>query len=281
MLSLIISYLNLSVIFMCLFTQAMGILVSIWLMELIVGPIQITSYLSDIDTVSYIHILNTLIPLKSSSIKNNIKSPNISNIAYDLNSPIFRELLTILNDNPINNETQLKIEQFLRNQSLELNKNKISSNLNPNSNFNISNVLISKLIETKPSLEKIIENYKVNLFLMADNLVSLNNEIIKNTNTKFLIEIMYGRILTIISNNQLLNNKTILTDVTLGLGKEIVNQYLLECFKQVKQSNPEIKFINWKKDNQELIEKTEDTQFKFELGNVFINFMVDLKLLKV
>lgn len=47
-----------------------------------------------------------------------------------------------------------------------------------------------------------------------------------------------------------------------------------------KKSNPNIKFINWKKDNKELI-ITGETQFLFELGNVIINFLVDFKFIKV
>ena len=53
-----------------------------------------------------------------------------------------------------------------------------------------------------------------------------------NMDIKFLIQIMYGRILTIVSNNQLFNNKTILVEVTVDLGKEIVGKYLLEYFNE-------------------------------------------------
>ena len=36
------------------------------------------------------------------------------NLAYDLNSPIFKELLSILSNNSINQETPVKIEQFYK-----------------------------------------------------------------------------------------------------------------------------------------------------------------------
>ena len=65
----------------------------------------------------------------------------------------------------------------------------------------------------------------------------------KNLDIEFLITIMYGRILTIISNNQLLNNKTYQLDVTINLGKEMVNKYNLDCYKKVKKSNPNITYI--------------------------------------
>lgn len=37
-------------------------------------------------------------------------------LSYELNSPIFKELLSNLSYNPINQETPVKIEQFLQNQ---------------------------------------------------------------------------------------------------------------------------------------------------------------------
>jgi len=159
-----------------------------------------------------------------------------------------------------------------------LSKLKLSTNDNPKTK--ISNALISKLIEKKSHLEKIITNYKINLNLLDGKLSSLNTLIINNLDIEFLINIMYGRILTIISNNHLLNNKTYQLDVTINLGKEMVNKYNLKIYKKVKQSNPKLTYIKWKQDNQELINQTEDTQFQFELGNVLINFMIDLKRIK-
>jgi hypothetical protein len=159
-----------------------------------------------------------------------------------------------------------------------LSKLKLSTNDNPKTK--ISNALISKLIEKKSHLEKIITNYKINLNLLDGKLSSLNTLIINNLDIEFLINIMYGRILTIISNNHLLNNKTYQLDVTINLGKEMVNKYNLKIYKKVKKSNPKLTYIKWKQDNKELINQTEDTQFQFELGNVLINFRIDLKLIK-
>jgi hypothetical protein len=159
-----------------------------------------------------------------------------------------------------------------------LSKFKLSTNDNPKTK--ISNALISKLIEKKSHLEKIITNYKINLNLLDGKLSSLNTLIINNLDIEFLINIMYGRILTIISNNHLLNNKTYQLDVTINLGKEMLNKYNLKIYKKVKKSNPKLTYIKWKQDNKELINQTEDTQFQFELGNVLINFRIDLKLIK-
>jgi len=77
---------------------------------------------------------------------------------------------------------------------------------------------------------------------MDDKLSSLNTQIINNMDIEFLINIMYGRILTIISNNHLLNNPTYQLEVTINLGKEMVNKYNLDCYKKVKQSNQNITY---------------------------------------
>lgn len=56
----------------------------------------------------------------------------------------------------------------------------------------------------------------------------------------------------------------------------MVNKYILNSYKQVKKSNPNKTYHMWKQDNPELINQTKDTQIKIELGNILINFMLDL-----
>jgi len=84
-------------------------------------------YLEGIDIIE-IYISNTILSLSSNKNKSSA-STNLSNLSLnsDLNSPIFTELISILSNNPINQETQLKIEQILQNQGLvvELEKRKL------------------------------------------------------------------------------------------------------------------------------------------------------------
>ena len=142
----------------------------------------------------------------STDTKKNLPS-NINSI-YGLNSPIFNELLSILIKEPLIQETQLKIERFLVNQSIEV-LTKISLNDKFN-NMDNKNLLL-KLEEYRPKLEKAIKNYKINIRpIDNNNLFTLNksDQIINSLNTEFLISIMFGRIINIVSNNLLLNNKT-------------------------------------------------------------------------
>jgi len=210
----------------------------------------------------------------------NKSKSSISSLSYDIDSPIFRKLLSLLTSNTNTKEVQLQIEQLLQNQALEIAKTKLSSQGESPHHNHINKPIILKLAETKPRLEKIINNYKSNLLILDSKLSSLDSKIIYNICTEFLIHIMYGRLLNIISNNQLLNNKTYQVEVTIDLGKELVNNYITGIYKKIKQTNPNITYIQWKEENPELINHINEPQFLFELGNLLINFMTDLKLIK-
>jgi len=99
-------------------------------------------------------------------IKNNNTTSKLSNLslAYDLNSPIFKKLLSIITNNLINEETQIKMEKFLINKALDLTKVEEDSK----NKSKISNTLILKLIEKETSLIKLIKNYIIKL--MEDDL---------------------------------------------------------------------------------------------------------------
>jgi len=101
-------------------------------------------------------------------IKKNNTTSKLSNLslAYDLNSPIFKNLLSILTNNLINEETQIKMEKFLINKALDLTKVEEDSK----NKSKISNTLILKLIEKETSIIKLIKNYIIKLNIMEDDL---------------------------------------------------------------------------------------------------------------
>lgn len=105
----------------------------------------------------------------------NLNNSNLvlTSISYDFDSPIFRKLISLLNEG-VNKKTQLQIEQLLQNQALEIAKNKLKSHgesFRQNSNHSL---LILKLKEISPRLDKIINNYKTKLKLMDSKLSSLS-----------------------------------------------------------------------------------------------------------
>lgn len=65
----------------------------------------------------------------------------------------------------------------------------------------------------------------------------------------------------------------------MNLGKEITNKYILQCFNLDKLTNSNhLSFSNWKLENPDLTNEIEESQFRFELGQVLLNIMVELNL---
>jgi hypothetical protein len=279
---------------------------------------------------------------------------NINSI-YNSSSPVFKELFFILNNNELNNETQLKIEQFLLDQSKEFNEAKLEAGVNNTGQSNISHALALEFIESKKLLRKLIENYQTNLKLDVEALSdtgqpatssvyppllrsttraalqppvrkrsassgtaqgrsqstgkkdsaavrgrvsdavesSLESKIMSSMDVNFLIAISFGRILNIINNHQQVNKLNSLAEVSIDLGKEITKKYIFNsylAFQKTRQSpatvavqspaqsngeqsteNEKITLLMWKKNNNTLVEATESSHLRFDLGNILIN----------
>ena len=91
--------------------------------------------------------------LRKSRSEIGVRLSNLASI-YNSSSPIFKELLETLNNEPLNETTQLKIEKFLLDQAAEFNNEKLESG-EGNKHSNISNALTLEFIESKKILVKI------------------------------------------------------------------------------------------------------------------------------
>jgi hypothetical protein len=118
---------------------------------------------------------------------------------------------------------------------------------------------------------------------------------------QFLITISYGRILNIINYCHQVNKQNEFLEVSIDLGTEIIKQYLLDSYREyLKHSsaatpapvhsdslqipantNTKISLLMWKNKNKSLVESTKESEFKYQLGVVLVNFMVELKLIKI
>ena len=149
------------------------------------------------------------------------------NVIYGANTPLFNKLISILSQGPINKETQIQIETFLNNQGLELSKL-------PHKNH-VPSKLVNFFLEIQPKLTILIENYQKRLKSADLNGLSLKEKIMCNLSSEFLIAIILGCLLQIISNNNIINNKTRTLEVTVALGKDITFKYISECYKYKKK----------------------------------------------
>lgn len=148
--------LPIAAIFICLITIIISILLFIIIIEFVTllwnylililiqfqfqFQINYAYIFTGIDFHEHIQILNIIIPLsclvtnnneikKNTNKKTKTKTYNLS-LGYGLNSPLFKELIKIITNNPLNHNTQLRIEQFLQQQASELINLKLSTKNN-------------------------------------------------------------------------------------------------------------------------------------------------------
>ena len=212
-------------------------------------------------------------------------SNSIKKMNFEIDSPIFIELQRILSNSSLNNETQIKIEQFLTNQGKILLQQRLDQNLDINYN-KINPSVLEKLKTATLELDLLIVNHKKNLLLEKDKnqtfsfqveslvLLYLSNEEISSQ--------LLGRLLRIISNNNLLNKNTNAIELARDLSDSLLNSFYSQKFKEYK-SNSKLekeyglgKYItNFYK---EINEKANNT-ILVEIGLRLLNLLVEVKLI--
>ena len=97
--------------------------------------------------------------------------------------------------------------------------NKDNSNIDLNFD-SITNDLFQLLLENKPLLIKLIEHYRTDI----NDSDKLEDKILLKCDNDYLLNILYGRLLRIVSQNGRANKNTYTTEVCIDLGKDIVNK---------------------------------------------------------
>jgi DNA-directed RNA polymerase len=228
-------------------------------------------------------------------------------------TPFFIEMYKILTEDKLNEVTQLKIERFLLNQGKLLFEVNIEKNMKRFLSGGVGGVggvidweLITILINSRNDFNKLINNYKVkikgDIYSMAlhENVYGKKDDIVKyiflNTSTDFIISISIGRVLRVISYHNFINiNNNKYLDVSIELGKEIIENFLVNTYQNQKDKNlslesppgsedenddkKNINFFNWKNNNKEWVDTIEDSTLQFKIGNMLVNFLCELELL--
>nr|QWO71375.1 RNA polymerase [Calocybe gangraenosa] len=150
----------------------------------------------------------------------------IKKLNLDMGSPIFLELLRILNNSPLDVNTQTKIEQFLINQGSILLKKRMDQNLDLNY-YKINPNILAYLNKSIGELEKILDNYRENLNTIVNKNKTEMVEfiLISHLNNEVIISQLLGRLLRIISNNNLFNKNTNCTELAEDLGQSLVYSF--------------------------------------------------------
>jgi DNA-directed RNA polymerase len=199
-------------------------------------------------------------------------------------------LFKTFSEEKLDEATQIKIEIFLMNQAQILLENTLSKNktgstiINSNGvqdlyvNYKIDSKLVQQLIESESDFNKLITNYTSNFTKVGlYNYKVRPEDIISSLEPKQIISYSYGFLLKVLSNFQLINNKTKLLNVTISLGTVLVYEYLYLIYKQDKTYKNNT-FFEWKKSNNETVEIVNETEFLFALGSKIVNLLVQLEL---
>lgn len=211
-------------------------------------------------------------------INNRNYSTSIKKVNFYIDSPGYFELQRIINSYPIDNQTQIKIETFLKNQGSLLFNERLNQILDINYekiNSDVINIIRNSLVD----LDLLVENLKKKISLQLKqnkNKQFLNEtfELLNNIDNKTLISYLLGRLLRIISNNNLLNNNTFCSNVSIDLSKDLVNFYILNEYKKNKDKNSLSQFI---KKNRFVA--FENEIFLFQFGMSLCDILLELNLM--
>lgn len=215
-------------------------------------------------------------------------SRKFSILKVNNDSIITKELMKLIYS-PVSNSSdkeiiQTKIEKYLMEEQNNFLLKKISSQ-NNKIQFNILNPsLISLFLESKKDLEKLYYNY---ISLNLDNLKKSNkieenetlNKVLPMVDFEYISNIIFGRLLQIISNNNRANKFNYFTEVSFDLGQDLINYY---NYKQYNIYNKEknFSFSLFKTNYSDKLVDSKNPTLSVILGSVLIGWLLELKLIE-
>jgi hypothetical protein len=167
-----------------------------------------------------------------------VLSPSLTNrkVRY---SNIYDELEFFLLKNPINMDTQKKLEKFLLDYSyINFNKDNVVSGINI-SYFNkkLLEFLLPYQASLKVKIKKLLDRNTVDSDLSVKN--GLNKyliELFKNIDHDYVISVIFGRFLRIVTNHKLnLTDNNSALEILYDIGNDLVNQYFHCLYDSVKK----------------------------------------------
>lgn len=259
--------------------------------------------LINLDNYQFTPLINIEdIEIDNNIINNKINNPNILILKKILDLVLNIKSTSDFTDKSLK-DTQIKLEKFLHAQAELLVKEiKINKNI-----YSIDKNILKIFLEKKPFLEAGLKNYKVKLLKIDENLTSLDNKIIYNIDSKYLISLMLGKVISVISHSELLQEKNNSVQNMIDLGQDVIRKYIKDCYdiyisscniKKKNELSKELKsmelceediklefteksFFDWKNENYDWIKNTEDINLKFNLGNILVNILIDLELIQI
>ena len=186
----------------------------------------------------YLNIGNTNRKLHSLSYTRNYSTDNtVKKNDFNINSPIFIELQRIINNSPLDNNTQMKIETFLNDQGQILLSQRLSEETELNYH-KFNPIIINYFKNSIEKLNLLIDNYRVNIrdIYLKDKSVDVEFKVLTSLSNEKIISQLLGRLLRIISNNNIIS-KNNSTELALDLVESLLNYYYYLEYKAFKADN--------------------------------------------
>lgn len=191
---------------------------------------------------------------------------------YNKNYEVSKILLELIHSNDTKENIQRKIEIYL----ITKQNNLLISN--DNSKFNLINTKLAQLLfDSKVYLEKLYLNYIELKNPKEEKQVLVN--VLLTVGFEYISNILFGRLLSIISNNQRTNSNTIFTNVAHDLGKDLVNRYNYIMYSNNSSNYQSFSLFKTENPNK-IIQTEDDITFFVELGSILLGWLIELKLIQ-
>ena len=255
-----------------------------------------SSYRLNKDKFSFKNIHSNLGGVKWYSTKSKKTITLVNQASASDRNPVYDQLGEYFKNLPINENTQIEIEEFISKYSqwFSIKKEEEKSKTDSSKYLSINYDLISKdfsdlLRDKKVIISNYIDNVRKRHYNSKPkrknelNLYYLH-VILKTLKTSYVISILYGRLLRIINVNEKLNN--IESSICLDLGRDLVKTYHFCLYENYKSSyennNKNFYMSDWKKINNEIIQEYDekDANFTCSLGALLIKWLLDINLIE-
>jgi hypothetical protein len=184
-----------------------------------------------------------------------------------------------IKESPINEDTQLKIENSLYEHSYISLKDKLNKSNKLVINYNlISSKFAELLMDERIKLIDYINRSRQLLFKKEPKRINDLIEyqlglIVKELDDDYILSVIYGRLFKIISKYNLSSNNIVI-DIFVDIANDLIQNYFYSLYKKNKDELNEedkvnYKLSDWKKDNKDFINKFEGT--KAEIGAKVVN----------
>ena len=207
------------------------------------------------------------------------------NLKLNINSPIYIELQRIINNSPLDENTQLKIEQFLYNQGLIFLRNKNDEVYDINY-YKLNPFVLEYLKKSKEELSILIDNYRSNVNIIRDKDIKNSQEsveylLLNNLKNEIIISRLLGRLLRIISNHNLLNKNTYSTDLASDLANSLLYDYYSVKYSEFikNKDSKDIGLSEFIKDNNLEKSNSNINNILIVFGFKLLNFLVEVDLI--